>query len=715
MATTAISDDFLSAFARIPRKAQAKVREFTRKFREDPTSSGINYEKLSGRIDARLRSVRVGIDYRAIVLAPEQGDVYVLLWVDHHDEAYRWAEDRRVEVHPATGALQVYRTYEAIAPALLHPSHVAAPSEAPADTARFGALTDDQLFAAGVPRPLVPAVRAVFTDADLDALAPHLPSEAAEVLTGIAAGMPLEEALDEVLGRPPRVDVEDVAAALARADSARHFRVLDGEFDLEAALDYPLERWRVFLHPSQRRLAEQPTKGPARVLGAAGTGKTVVAMHRAVNLVRHLLAPDERVLFTTFTVNLAADIRAQLEKIASPSELSRVEVIGIDALASRLASERGLTARLALEREIGELWREAIDVYGEGPWGIELYRAEWQDVVQAHDVRTEEAYLRVRRTGRGTKLRRSERAAVWPVLARYRELLDERGLMESRDLLRAALRVVREDPDAHRFGAVVVDEAQDMSAPALELIRALAGDEHENDLFLVGDAHQRIYGRPVSLHACGINVRGGRSRRLRINYRTTDAIRRFSMRVLEGERFDDLDEGTDDARGHVSLRSGADPQVSLFDDLAAERAYLVAAVQRLMKEGIPAEHVCIAARTHEQLDQSYEPALRGARIEVEKLGRGAPKGAGVRLATMHRIKGLEFPVVFLVGMDRGHMPLPTPELDAPDPVVSAHAMKRERCLFYVASSRARDRLFVSASGTPSPFLSIRRTRTVVAG
>lgn len=701
--TTAISNDFLEAFSRIPRKAQKRVREFTSKFREDPMSSGINYERLSGKIDSRLRSVRVGIDYRAIVLAPEQGDVYVLLWVDHHDEAYRWAENRRVEVHPATGALQIFQTESVIH----EPQPEATASASP--SGRFRDLTDEQLFSAGIPRVLVPAVRHVYTDADFDALAPHLPAEAAEVLTGVAAGMTLDEAIADALAQLPakkEIDTSDVAAALERVESTRRFRVLDDDFDLEAALDHPLESWRVFLHPTQRRLAEKTTRGPTRVLGAAGTGKTVVAMHRAVNLVRNLLGEDGRVLFTTFTVNLAADIAHQLAKLATEEELTRIEVVSIDRLASRIARDAGLDAKPALDTS--KLWREAIDVYGDGPWGLELYRAEWADVVQAQDLRDERAYLRAKRFGRGTRLTRVERKAIWPVFERYRELLDEQGLVEMADLLRYAKRAVEAEPEKWRYAAVVVDEAQDMSAPALELLRALAGPEHENDLFLVGDAHQRIYGRPVSLLSCGINVRGRRSQRLRINYRTTDTIRRYAMAVLEGETFDDLDEGEDDARGYVSLRSGPAPEVKVLDDLASERAFLASTLQQLIeRERVPPSHICVTARTHEQLDAGYAPALDAAGLAYEKLGKGEPKTEHVRLATLHRIKGLEFPVVIIVGADRAHLPLPSPELNADDPVVRAHALKRERCLFYVAASRARDRLLVTANGRLSALLGAR--------
>jgi len=711
MVQTALADDFLTAFARIPRRAQNKVHEFATKFRENPRAPGIHYEPIQHARDPRLKSVRIGLDYRAILLAPDDGEVFVLLWVDHHDEAYRWAVNRQVDVHPATGALQLYVTAEDALPAV-RAAQAARPE--PADTpasGRFSELTDDQLYAGGVPRALIPAVREVYTDTELDALVPYLPNEAAEVLTGVAAGMTLDEALADVLDRmeppapaPVEIDIADVKAALERPQSGRRFRVMDEEFDLEAALAYPLDKWRVFLHPNQRRLVERSYNGPMRVLGAAGTGKTVVAMHRAVWLVRKLLPAGDKVLFTTFNVNLAADIRDQLAKIATEDERARIDVVNIDALASRILRDAGEQHRLALESDVRPLWDEAMDTHGDGPWDREFYRAEWRDVVQAQDIRSLDDYLGARRAGRGVKLRRSERAKVWPVLARYRELLDEQRLLEAEDILRMARRYVAERPELRRYAAVVVDEAQDMGTEALGLIRSVAGEERANDLFLVGDAHQRIYGRSVPLSRCGINVHGRRSRHLRINYRTTDTIRRFAMRALEGERFDDLDEGEDEARGYVSLRSGPEPEVHAFDDLASERAFLVSQVRRLVDEGIPPAHVCIVARTGPQLDDGYAPALTAAGIEHERLGHDPPRTAHVRLATMHRVKGLEFPVMILAGMNRGMVPLATPELDSDDPVVAAQALKRERCLLYVASSRARDRLYVTSSASPSPFL-----------
>jgi superfamily I DNA/RNA helicase len=265
---------------------------------------------------------------------------------------------------------------------------------------------------------------------------------------------------------------------------------------------------------------------------------------------------------------------------------------------------------------------------------------------------------------------------VWPVFEELQRLLAERGIVDREMILRRA-REAAESGTTRRYYSIVVDETQDMTAEALRFIRALAGDEHADDVFLVGDAHQRIYGRPVTLSSCGINVRGRRSRRLRVNYRPTESISRYALRILSGETFDDLDEGTDDARATVSLRGGPEPQVSCFDTLQDEQAFLAAEIRRLLKEGIPASHICITARRRDLIADYYEPALAAEGIDVEILGRDSPKTDHVRMATMHRVKGLEFPILFAAGVQKGFVPLPTSELDSDDPVVAKRPRGRQ--------------------------------------
>lgn len=717
MARLAISKDYFPAYARLPRKAQRKADEFLRKFEQDSTTLSIHLEPIRRTVDGQLRSARIGDDYRVILRAPEHGDVFLVLWADHHDEAYRWAETKQTAIHPATGSLQIFDVTEA-AVAIAPPAPLAPPVPklvAPAPiSGLFAGQSDDDLFLAGVPRVLVPSVRAVITDDDLDRLLPHLPPEAGEVLTALAAGIGLDDALEEVLGRtpppaaappPPTIDVTDLPAALARDTSQRQFRLLEDGLDLDTALKYPLDVWRVFLHPRQRRLARARTKGPTRVLGGAGTGKTVVALHRVAFLVREVFTrPDDRVLFTTFNVNLAGDLQAQLAKLLEPDQLARVDVVNLDAWASRYLRSRGISVRPAFEKDQRVHFDAAHEVYGQDDVSLDFYRMEWREVIQEQGLTTLDEYVRAVRKSRGVPLGRADRRRLWPVFEAYRENLAHAGLTEPLDILRRARVELESSGKSAGYCAVVVDETQDFAADGLRLIRAIAGPERPDDLFLVGDAHQRIYARPVALSQCGITVRGRRSQTLRVNYRTTGAICRWSLAVLKDVSVDDLDDGQADQRGYVSLREGPAPEVHPCETPIDEERAVVTIVRAALEGGTPAESICVVARTQAPLRDRFIPALERAGIAAVLLEQDEPRRAGVRVATMHRVKGLEFEVVVVVGMSKHDVPHSTPELRSDDPVMNAQALLRERSLVYVAASRARDALHVCYSGEPSPFL-----------
>lgn len=714
MARLAISKDYFPAYARLPRKAQRKADELLRKFEHDSTSLGMHLEPLHRTVDPQLRSARIGDDYRVILRAPERGDVFLVLWADHHDEAYRWAETKQTAVHPATGSLQIFDVTEAavaLTPAVAEPPSawtVAAPKDL------FAGHGDDDLFLAGVPRALLPSVRALLTDDDLDLLLPHLPPETGEVLTALAAGIPLDEALEEVLGRvaapaaappPPPIDVTDVPAALGRDTTQRQFRLIGEDLDLDAAFKYPLDVWRVFLHPRQRRLAHARTKGPTRVLGGAGTGKTVVALHRAAFLVREVFTkPDDRVLFTTFNVNLAHDLRTQLGKLLEPDELARVEVVNLDAWASRYLRAQGVPVRPAFEKDQRQHFESAFEVYGHDDLPLDFYRMEWREVIQEQGLRTEDEYVRAVRRSRGVPLGRAERRRLWPVFAAYRDNLEHAGLIEPLDILRKARTTLEASGAPPSYRAVVVDETQDFSADGLRLVRAIAGPERPDDLFLVGDAHQRIYGRPVALSQCGIQVRGRRSQTLRINYRTTGAICRWSLAILKDVAVDDLDDGAADRRGYVSLREGPAPEIHPCTTQSDEERGVAAVVKAEIDAGTPPEAICVVARTQGPLTDRFAPALQRGGLSSVVLEQEEPRLPGVRLATMHRVKGLEFAVVVLAGINKHDVPHVTPELRSDDPVMRAQALLRERSLLYVAASRARDAMHVFYSGEPSSLL-----------
>jgi superfamily I DNA/RNA helicase len=579
----------------------------------------------------------------------------------------------------------------------------AAPAELPergAGGQLFGSISDEDLLLAGVPEPLLPAVRALRAEAELDALAPHLPEDAAEILVGLAAGYSLTDAMAEAdrVRRAQPVDTADFAVALGRPESQQRFRIVEDDQDLSAMLDAPLQQWRIFLHPSQRRLVGMRSKGPVRVLGGAGTGKTVVLMHRARHLVRELFrGRDDRILVTTFTRNLALDLAANLEHLCG-RDAERVEVVHLHAWAARFLRRQGQALEIVEDRDARAMMQQAVDQVGDLGLPPGFFFDEWRRVVQPQDLVDAAGYLRARRVGRGTRLTRRQRAEVWAVFGRYRELLDEAGQVEWADVVRNARQWIENHGVDVPYRAVLADEVQDFDAGELRLLRALV-PPGPDDLFVVGDGHQRIYGQPVALGSCGIDIRG-RSRRLRVNYRTTEEIRNFAVAVLEGLPVDDLDGGLDSLRGYTSLRAGLRPEVVLHDDEAAEARFVVETVRRWLGSG-SAAGICVAARTNALLRGRYQQLLEQAGIQCAPVrteaDAGLPAGA-VRLATMHRMKGLEFARVLLAGVQDGTMPQ---QVEAADEGARAEHELQERCLFYVASSRARDELVVTGFGRRS--------------
>ena len=753
-ARVAIASAYFPAYARIPRKAQRKADEFIRKFQHDPKQPSIHYEPIGNAVDRQLRSVRVGDDYRAIIHAPLSGDIFILLYIDHHDEAYRWAEGKQLQVHPSTGTLQFFDVDEASAAlSSLDTAEPLSGAEAEAEFEEkrlFSAFNDEQLFVGGVPRALLPAVRALYTEDDLDKLTPHLPREAADLLTGLAAGYEYDVVVESILEVPPPapdprspalielpgsdedaprpeepiqppserkpravrspaaqppIDPTDIQASLGKASTQAQFRLIDESFDLDKALAYPLDAWRVYLHPSQRKIVRALTKGPMRITGGAGTGKTVVAMHRTAFLLREVFtAPDDRVLVTTFTRNLASDIKSSLEKLLEPEDLTRVEVTSVDAWAADYLKAVGHPMRPATEHHRQEAWQGAYDLFGVDGYDLNFCKTEWDAVIQAQGLTDEQGYVRAVRHHRGAPVSRADRRKLWSLFNEYRSGLASAGVAEYVDIVRAARIRLEGNGEAPRYCSVVVDEVQDFSGEALRLVRVIAGPEHANDLLLVGDAHQRIYGRPAPLSQSGINIRGRRSRELRLNYRTTAAICRWSLRTLGNAEYDDLDGGTSSTKGYVSLRKGAPPVVRHFETKADERKFVVGEVKQLLQSGLLPEEICVVARTKNSLTGGYGPAFSAAGIDFEILEQQQPRTSSVRLATMHRVKGLEYPVMFVAAVNDGLVPLATAELSSDDPLVAALADQRERCLLYVAASRARDQLFVTSYERQSPYL-----------
>lgn len=728
--TVAISEGFFSAFAALPRTIQGKVSDFINKLRNNPASAALNYEQLNGR-DKKIASVRIDDTYRGIVVRQPETNTYILLWVDHHDEAYKWAMNKICRVSDITGSVQVYE----VQPQTVHLKEAEAEGQSPTPPTPpqpaqpqpvkgpFADFAGERLVGVGVPREQVDFVKGLPTVQAFTACRERFPTDTAEVLEWLANGLSIEDVeryLEDVKhDTGTSAGTEPAAGSTADGDLGKALRtdlgksgffIVKGEDELRRALAEPLEKWRIFLHPLQRRIAERSFKGPVRVLGSAGTGKTVVAMHHTRWLAHRLAeAGDQsRILFTTFTVNLARDIHDNLRKICTDKEMEHIEVVNLDAWVDHCLKEHGFGLRVASDNELGSVWEQALAQSGEDV-GLtaEFFQEEWARVVVANDAFNKEAYLKASRAGRGTPIDRKKRLQVWNVFEEYQALMKEARQCDAGTAKYDCRGMITGEGKAPLYASVILDEAQDFDAAAYRLLRAIAGPEHADDLFIVGDAHQRIYKKRAALSKCGINVKG-RSRTLRLNYRTTEETRRFAFALLKGIPFDDLDGVVEKDMACQSLTHGDPPAVKGFKTIEEEFQFINSTAAELTAQGVDSRDICITARTNDLLKQ-YADMFHRLGVDFLKIGDKGSKRSddrtkpGVRLATMHRVKGLEFQYVFAASVNDRVLPLDK-EVKRGNPLLDQEGLISEKCLLYVALTRARQRAFITSWGTPSPLL-----------
>jgi len=708
-----LSDTLFDCLWRLPRHVQAKIKELIFRFRRNPAALGQHRERIQGT--RNLYSVRIDRQYRGILARGTDTGAVVLLHVNNHDAAYDWARRHRCEVNPDSGTLQIFesRTTPAPAPVAKDPQDAASPA---------AGLRDRQLRHLGIPESLVPVARTVTDTAEFEAVQDQFPPEAQDAMYMLLAGYSFSEALDELAlsQQAEQFDPQDLDAALQRKGTQARFWVVEDEEELKRMLDAPQEKWRVFLHPSQRRLVERSWNGPVRVLGGAGTGKTVVAMHRAKWLLAHQVATaQDRVLFLTFTANLAADLQHNLQTlIVDDAALRRLEVVHLDRWVYRFLRQHDFPQTIVYdsedEKKWSDLWQQAMQA---GDPNLSLpprfYQDEWARVILALGVASRQEYLEIPRTGRGTPLSRPRRARIWPVFEAYRAQLRLAGSIAKEDAYRAVRQIIDMRSVPLPYVSVVVDEAQDFGQEAFRLIHTLARDTDPHNssaadrLFLVGDAHQRIYDRQVVLSRCGIQIRG-RSARLRINYRTSEQILQTAVAVLQDMKVDDLDGGADTLLGYRSLFQGPMPELREFTSLEQAVPELIAWVENLRAERhLRYEDFCFVARTL-ALRNEWAGVLAQQSQQVHCLeGRvtdGDAPGA-LRLATAHRVKGLEFSAVAILDADQENFPLQRALSRVGDASEKAQRLRRERALLYVAMSRAKQHLLLCTRKSFSPFLS----------
>ncbi|PIM72927.1 DNA helicase [Streptomyces sp. JV178] len=723
MATLGIHKDFLMEFAKLEKPVQKRVHEVFDKFREH-RHAGLHLEKIEKARDPRIRTIRINQFMRGVVLAPESGDSFLLLKVMPHDDAIAWAVKHRATVNSATQGIELRDDI-----ALERATAGVRGLPQPADGPLFAHVSDKDLTRLGIDADLLPLVRHLSAEAHLDSLHKILPEQQYDVLAGLAAGMEPEDVWREVVlvqlehavlhASQPATAVpgsdqsaaapagqDDLSAAMARSQG--RIALVSGPDELMEILSRPFDAWRVFLHPSQRKVAYRLSyKGPARVTGGPGTGKTVVALHRALHLARQLPddAPDESILLTTFTRDLATDLRGSLELLIPDDRLrAKIRVTNVDALANQIVRANRSGAPLAIitsQKDVAARWDRIARALGIDFTDVFLDQ-EWRHVILAQDLRSPETYLKASRSGRGTPLGPLKRAQVWRAVEAFVNELRKADEWTFLQVCAEAARLLEGLGAERPYRHVVIDEAQDLHPAQWRMLRALVLPGPD-DLFIAGDTYQRIYGNKVSLRSLGIEVTG-RSTRLRINYRTTQEILAWSTELLTGRRVDDMDGGDESLIGYRSAFHGAAPCSSGAISKDEELSGVVAQVKEWNSAGVLPREIGVAVR-YIQLGKDVSRALEQAGVPTTVLGGASGIRDGVRIGTMHRMKGLEFRCVAVVGVNDGIVPMRSAvTAEETDPQQHREDVLGELSLLFVACTRAREALRVSWHGQRSPFL-----------
>jgi mRNA-degrading endonuclease RelE of RelBE toxin-antitoxin system len=707
-----IADTFTDSLARLTGDEQKAVKTTAFDLQLNPANPGMSFHKLDKVKDKNFWSVRASGDIRLIVHRNYAS--LLLCYVGHHDDAYAWAERRKLETHPKTGAAQLVEIRETVkeivVPVYVQTGIAGAPQSASEKTYIFAGISDDELLGYGVPAEWLDDVKASDEDTLLT-LTDHLPAEAAEALFELATG-----------GKPrsTRLSLSVVAAVsesrsqaawerrseasptnpFDHPDAQRRFRVMASVEELQRALDFPWEKWTVFLHPEQRQLVERDYAGPARVAGSAGTGKTIVALHRAAHLAR--THANARVLLTTFSDTLANALRTKLNRLLGnePRLAERIDVHSLDAIGLRLYKTHVGSATIAGREIIRDLIKEAAGAVGGHNFGLHFLVTEWDQVVDAWQLNGWEAYRDVARLGRKTRIPEPQRKVLWSIFERVRVGLNARKLVTQAQLFSTLAAAISKNKNPI-FDFAVVDEAQDIGIAHVRFFAALGGNR-PNALFFAGDLGQRIFQQPFSWKALGVDVRG-RSRTLRVNYRTSHQIRSQADRLL-GLSVSDVDGNSEDRSDTVSVFNGPPPAVHALKSEGEETKLVGNWMAERAKNGVLPHEFGVFVRSPAQLDRACA-AVNAAGLAFKVLDEHVETANGhVSISTMHLAKGLEFRAVVVMACDDEVIPLQERIETVGDDADLREVYDTERHLLYVACTRARDHLLVSGVDPVSEFL-----------
>lgn len=696
-----LSETFFDALLKLPKKIQDKVVNFQRKFRDDRTSVGIHLEPISQFKNSSLRTARVDDNYRVIV-GVLSGENYSLLYVGAHEEAYRWGMNKRFVWNEHTQACQLVTLEEKQEQVTVQQT---APTEN--ETKFFEGVPEEKLLKIGVPQEAIAKVRNMMTLDDLDVLESVLPIDAYENIFNIMDG----EDIDAVIASIEEGQAKDNEDKLLSDNNKRRFVEITDDIDLQQIIEQGMDKWQIFLHPSQRKLVNAEYNGTMKVSGGAGTGKTIAALHR----LKYLCAkPGANVLFTTYTKTLCINLADSIQKLNVPKSkytLNNIDRVLLDTAEKYKVKEGYKVLDYSGDEESLKLWREVLETEVT-EFDEQFLYDEYIDVIVYFGNKDVKQYMVQPRVGRTRALSRKQRIEIWKLVEKYIALKQQRKVVDRLELFNETTNYLNEN-NIHPYTNVIADEFQDFSNPELKFIRALVADG-KNDLFLTGDPIQRIYnGRKINFSAAKINVRGFRSRKLKINYRTTEPIKRMAVGIVKGIDYDDMDGGKESMNGYVSLiHDGVAPLYRIVDDANAEVQQVVEWMDECQESGIKLSEICIAAPNMGLL-KSMQTRLHhdGKNYRVLKGAQKQGCAEGIDLCTFHSLKGLEYRVVILMGVNERNVPSRVTEgypFSGMDKMAQKEYLSSKRSLLYVAITRARQLVYIVGFGEPTGLIKLSK-------
>lgn len=691
-------DKFFESLINLPKGSQKKVIEFQKKFRENSKSSGIHLEPISTFKDQSLRSARVDQTYRAIIKAPEKGDIYYLLWVDHHDKAYDWATNKVFQWNDETQSMQMFTAPEVIKeqePELL---------EKQKPDTFFGKFTEEQLLKIGVPEVLLPSISKIDSLDELEEVEQYIPSDVFENLFYLLDGANIHQLIFEV--EEGKVKDDDLDNQVGSINNQRSFIELTDDSLFNEILEGSLNKWKYYLHPSQRKLVSGQFKGSVKVSGGAGTGKTVAALHR-LKWLSDNTPKTGKILFTTYTKALTEN----LDNLISGLDIDRsnITLTNIDKLVFDLISEYDLLPDDFKVFEFNSV-KNPIDIWEElvsaelTSYSPEFLDKEYRDVILYNDVKSLEEYIRTSRKGRGKPVSRRQRSEIWTFIDKFNENRKEK-LLYYKDELYNILSGHLNDKNLRLYDFCLVDELQDFSNIELRFVRSLV-EEKPNDLFMVGDPMQGIYDRRINFSKVGIHIRGKRSRRLRINYRTTEEIKKLALSVIQDCHYDNFDGEEEEKAGYISLFHGIKPTYELFKTKNDEIESTINHINELIENGYEYSDIAICSRTKDGL-KDFRNALHKNDIPYTEKDSGTKNlEKSVSLLTFHKVKGLEFKHVLMVDVNNRSLPKLPFDFEAYDTESKESYLRNEKSLVYVAITRAIENVKITGVGQASELIKV---------